>query len=313
MSRDAFISYKTEDKEAAERLCASLEREGISCWMAPRDIPPGHDWAGSIMDGLQRSKSFVLLLSSHSAQTKQIAREVELADQHNIPILTFRLEDVQPPNSLLYFLGNLQWVDGFGGQFDSAAARLVDVIRKSDSYPAPKTTTRPTPPLPVVEVPAAQPAIPRNRYLLPIGAAALLAVIGLGAWLGMRPSASTTDDGKTTGTGEVEKHRIEDVKIVAERFLDERDSGNYDAAWNECSEAFHKRTNRAEWQEASQKRNESRGGCTEHKFRTCRNSKDDQYVCGYTLVFKDGSKLDNDLWVGKNPTGGWSIDEAKIQ
>jgi hypothetical protein len=77
VSRDVFLSYKTEDREAAERLCAALERESISCWLAPRDIPPGREWAAAIVDGLEKSGNCVLLLSAHSVAAKQIAREAE--------------------------------------------------------------------------------------------------------------------------------------------------------------------------------------------------------------------------------------------
>jgi hypothetical protein len=129
--RDVFISYKTEDGQAAERVCLALESQRISCWIAPRDIPPGQVWAAAIVEGVQRSKNVVLLLSSHSSEAKQISREAELADHQNIPIIIFRLEDVQPSKELLYFLGNLQWLDAFGGRFDSAVDRLAGTIRNS--------------------------------------------------------------------------------------------------------------------------------------------------------------------------------------
>ncbi len=82
------------------------------------------------MQGIERCHSFVLVLSSNSKNAKQIAREVELADKQGIPIITFRLENVQPPPELLYFLGNVQWLDAFGDQFDSAIGRLAEVIRQ---------------------------------------------------------------------------------------------------------------------------------------------------------------------------------------
>jgi hypothetical protein len=134
--RDVFISYKMEDVHAAERVCAALEGQRISCWIAPRDIPPGQVWAAAIVEGLQRSKNFVLLLSSHSCEAKQISREAELADRQNIPIIILRLEDVQPSKELLYFLGNLQWLDAFGGRLDWAVDRLAGTLRSSASRAA---------------------------------------------------------------------------------------------------------------------------------------------------------------------------------
>jgi TIR domain len=49
MAHDVFISYSTQDKPAADALCAILEKNGVRCWIAPRDIMPGSDWGGSIV------------------------------------------------------------------------------------------------------------------------------------------------------------------------------------------------------------------------------------------------------------------------
>ncbi len=324
MSRDVFISYKTEDKEFAERLCAALEREDISCWLAPRDIPPGREWAVAIVDGLQRSKNFVLLLSAHSVAAKQIAREAELADKQNLPIFTFRIEDIQPPKELLYFLGNVQWLDGFGEKFESAVASLAEVIRSGSSFPAPKTTIRhapsptnppstppttppPTTPLPVV---AAAPIASKKTYLLPI-VAGVVVLIGLGLWIGLRGASPSASDGTPAPLGQ-EVDTTQEAKAEADRFLKERDSGKYEEAWNEYTAGFRNKNDEAAWQSEAAKRNSEHGGVEDHEFRNCRSSKPDIYTCEYTLKFKDGSRFKNDLRVEKNTAGGWSIDNGKV-
>jgi hypothetical protein len=130
VAKDVFISYKNEDRQAAESICAGLERQNITCWMAPRDIIAGEEWATAIVEGLRNSRTFVLLLSSHSRNARQIAREAELADRQKLPMITLRLEDVEPPPELLYFVGNIQWLDAFGGQFDSAVKKLAEFARR---------------------------------------------------------------------------------------------------------------------------------------------------------------------------------------
>jgi hypothetical protein len=309
VSRDVFISYKTEDRDSANRLCAALEREGISCWMAPRDIPPGQEWAAAIVDGLQKSNSFVLLLSSNSSAAKQIAREAELADRQNLPIMTFRLEEIQPPRELLYFLGNIQWLDGFGGQFDSAATRLAEVIRASANFPAPKTEIRHAPKIAstptTTSIPSAPVPLPtktRSPYFLPI-IAGIVAVIGITTWLGLRTPA-----GDSGGMDKMQKA----AKMAADRFLRERDTGDYDAAWNEYSTAFQTREDRTRWQTETDNRNRKHGGCGKHEFHGCQSGPREVYTCDYTLVFKDGSQAENELKVAKNDTGVWSIESGKV-
>lgn len=41
MSHDIFISYSGKDSNTANVICHELEKNGIRCWMAPRDIPVG--------------------------------------------------------------------------------------------------------------------------------------------------------------------------------------------------------------------------------------------------------------------------------
>ena len=78
MARDVFISYQSDDKECADRVCEALERQNISCWIAPRDIPVGSEWAAAIVEGIQRCHFFVVILSSHSSSARQISRELSI-------------------------------------------------------------------------------------------------------------------------------------------------------------------------------------------------------------------------------------------
>jgi len=45
MAHNVFISYSSIDKDAAEAVRSILEENGISCWMAPRNITPGLSFA----------------------------------------------------------------------------------------------------------------------------------------------------------------------------------------------------------------------------------------------------------------------------
>ena len=162
-ARDVFIGHKNEDRQAAESICAALENENISCWIAPRDITAGQEWAAAIVEALRSSKTFVLLLSSNSKNARQIAREAELADRQRLPMITFRLEDVEPPSELLYFVGNIQWLDGFGGHFNSAVKKLAEfVVQQGDKknqaaeiLGSAATAPSSTPAVPISRVPPA--------------------------------------------------------------------------------------------------------------------------------------------------------------
>src|SRR5687767_5824510 len=93
---DVFISYASEDEWAAKRVCATLEPEGIDCWMAPRDVPPGGDWVHSIMSAIGSSGLLVLVLSEASARSGHVLREVERAVHRDLPLLPVRIDDTEP-------------------------------------------------------------------------------------------------------------------------------------------------------------------------------------------------------------------------
>lgn len=59
-----FISYSSKDKTTAEAVCAILEVQGLRCWIAPRDVLPGRDYAEALIDGLHESCLMVLVFSS---------------------------------------------------------------------------------------------------------------------------------------------------------------------------------------------------------------------------------------------------------
>jgi hypothetical protein len=98
MSFDAFISYPHQDKAVADAACATLEAAGIRCWIAPRDVEPGAEWAGAIVDAIDHCRVMVLIFSSSANQSKQIRREVQRAFDREVPVIPLRIENVAPEN-----------------------------------------------------------------------------------------------------------------------------------------------------------------------------------------------------------------------
>ena len=43
-----FISHASEDREIAQAVCEAIEGRGVPCWIAPRDITPGKDYAQAL-------------------------------------------------------------------------------------------------------------------------------------------------------------------------------------------------------------------------------------------------------------------------
>src|SRR3954469_22340949 len=105
MTHDVFISHLPEDGAVADAACASLERRGIACWIAPRDLVPG----GEPGAGIACSRLFLLIFTAGSNDSARAQREIEQAAGASLPILGFRLAEVAPAPALSFPIG--EWLD----------------------------------------------------------------------------------------------------------------------------------------------------------------------------------------------------------
>lgn len=109
--KEVFISYKTEESELANFFCGQLEGSGVSCWIAPRNIPSGEEWANAIVNGIENAKAVVLLISRASMGSGEVAKEVDLASGMKKMIFPVRIENTTLKGAFLYHLSNKQWID----------------------------------------------------------------------------------------------------------------------------------------------------------------------------------------------------------
>ncbi|MCJ7472022.1 MAG: PKD domain-containing protein [Actinobacteria bacterium] len=128
MAHDLFISYSSKDKLVADAVCASLEAAKIRCWITPRDILPGQDWAEAIEGALTKSKLLVLIFSSYSNNSKQVAREVSLAFNSEVTVIPFRIEDIEPKGAMKYYLLSTHWQDALTSPMENNIKKLVEIV-----------------------------------------------------------------------------------------------------------------------------------------------------------------------------------------
>jgi ribosomal protein L7Ae-like RNA K-turn-binding protein len=93
---DIFISHSSKDGKIAFTLCQALEKEGFICWIAPRNVKVGFPYAKSIVEGIEKSKALVVLFSNNANESTGVLKEIEIANNSKIPIITLRIEDVFP-------------------------------------------------------------------------------------------------------------------------------------------------------------------------------------------------------------------------
>jgi predicted ATPase len=129
MAHSVFISYSHLDKAVADAICVDLEKAGIRCWIAPRDIAPGLDWPTAISNAIAASHIMVLVFSSHSNSSQDVGRELILASNNNLVIIPVRLEDIEPEPGKQYYLARTHWFDAADPPTRVQLDALTGVVR----------------------------------------------------------------------------------------------------------------------------------------------------------------------------------------
>ena len=140
---DLFVSYATRDaRELAEDIVADLELRGVTCWIAPRDIPAGaRSWAAEIVASIRNCGSFLLLLSSGANASEEIEKEIDEAARQHKTLFAIRVEDIEPSAGLGYHLNCVQWRDLFRNRNSSskklppASLRCARLARRNRRRP----------------------------------------------------------------------------------------------------------------------------------------------------------------------------------
>lgn len=106
----AFISYSSKNQMKANATRQVLIDNGISCWMAPYDIPAGSKYAQVINDALENCSCLVLLLTKESQESQFVEREVGRAVSYKKPIVTMQLEELKLNSGFKFYIGEEQIV-----------------------------------------------------------------------------------------------------------------------------------------------------------------------------------------------------------
>lgn len=124
-----FVSHSSHDTHAAGRICRCLEDYRIGCWIAPRDVPPGADYAECILGAIEQSDACLLLLSVAANRSRHVRNEIERVVSKNKAVVPVRLEPVLPQGSLELHLASCQWIDAFGQELEDCLPRLVRCVQ----------------------------------------------------------------------------------------------------------------------------------------------------------------------------------------
>jgi TolB-like protein/Flp pilus assembly protein TadD len=213
-----FISHSNRDHGTAEAICNHLESAGIKCWIAPRDIEAGSDWAKGIMRGIGDCRVLVLVFTGHANDSEHVGREVAKASSLGLAVIPFRTEAVNPRENLEYFLETVQWLDAVAPPLEKHLGSLVERVKRllaADGPPVLTTT-------PLARDRKGQPTAskPTKRWIVSIGLLAAAAVIVPAVWFfawanrSTQPTASTIEGQKLVGGGSASEIPTRSIAVL---------------------------------------------------------------------------------------------------
>src|SRR5450432_1333 len=132
-SPTVFLSYASADAEIVNQVCQALEAQGVVCWMAPRDVKPGAQYADAIVRAINDAKALVLVLSASAVASSHVGREIERAASKHKQIVALKIDAAPLTPALEYFLSESQWIDVPTLGMPAALAKLAAAVRQGST------------------------------------------------------------------------------------------------------------------------------------------------------------------------------------
>src|SRR5438128_2631686 len=109
MGTTVFISHSSKDQKIARTICTALEKRGLSCWIAGRNVGPGENFQEAIVRAIRAARVMVLVFTSNANSSAEIERELALASRYNLVVIPARVENVVPSEAFEFEFATRQW------------------------------------------------------------------------------------------------------------------------------------------------------------------------------------------------------------
>ena len=146
-NQDVFISHSSVDSKLAYAMCHYLEEKGVRCWIAPRDVQGGTEYAEAIILGIRNCKIMVVLFNKNANDSIYVKNEVERAFNYKSILIPFKVDQTIPSATLELFLGSVHSLDATKGNpedcFDLLYQNCARVLGKKEGL----LEEKPVPPI----------------------------------------------------------------------------------------------------------------------------------------------------------------------
>jgi hypothetical protein len=125
-----FISYSRRDAEIVDQIVEKMQEAGFKVWIDREAIKVGKTWRVQIVQAIDGCDAFVLMLSSNSAVSDNVRKEIDLSQGSGRAIFILRLDSVKLPAEILYQLVGLQHIDLQKSGVEKGAHQLIDALKE---------------------------------------------------------------------------------------------------------------------------------------------------------------------------------------
>ncbi len=132
MTYDIFVSYRRSDRELVARVVSRLEQRGVSAWY-DAEIEGGADWRETIVEALNNSGMLVIFFSEQCNSSRQLKKELAVADSLAKAVVPILIEDTQPKGAYLYELADRNWIQAWpdpASKIEELVEHLVALVAK---------------------------------------------------------------------------------------------------------------------------------------------------------------------------------------
>jgi len=128
--KDVFVSFHTPDQGVAEKIVDFLEKNGLHCFFAPRDMPGGTVFCEELVAELESCKVLLLVFSEATHNSKYVPLELQLAFDGEPNCLPVFIEDCEPQKSFKMLLSSLHHVNAFSGEIEDFLPAILKATKK---------------------------------------------------------------------------------------------------------------------------------------------------------------------------------------
>lgn len=137
MKYDIFVSYRRADRELVASVVRRLEARGVGVWYDAQ-LEGGADWREEIVAALTSSDMLAIFFSDDCNNSRQIKKELAIADSLAKPVVPILIENTQPRGAYLYELADRNWILAWPDpmdRMDELVEHLAILAGKSEGAP----------------------------------------------------------------------------------------------------------------------------------------------------------------------------------